>query len=321
MIKDDYMIQAGDRAIKFLGENDEFNLLEPGLDPRIGTQIVVHPTMEEEIVTHGHEVIRLGDEVIVVPSDVGDWLALKPAWSTEQNCKPIIKWVHETTDWGWVDSDGNPIYRSYDIHLSEIFYGTDHDMNINAYFMKYNNGKRYGFLDNRWPWGAVTLGFGMRPEGTHPTLGGGGYVGPSPDVTWFWDLGRSPYATISGGPMWDLGDTSGINGIENDNPHYCYMDALNENDCNPQTPWRNPTMLPYPIEYIHVQLRTYGTAGLAGCCGVKSFMQGIDICRQVPTECETRCYGGRNRYPPIPPYDIMEHPEDWEKYLEDEGIL
>lgn len=319
VLKEDYYIKAGDGGIIFLGEDDTENILQPGLEPRVGMPIVVHPTTEE-IVTHGHEIIRVGDRVIVVPLDDGDWASLKPGFVQEANCKPIIKWVHETTNHEWVDTNGNPIYRSYDIHLSEPFYRNDHDMNINAYFMKYNNDKRYGFLGNRYPWGGATIGFGTAPEGTHPTLGVG-YYGPSPDVQWFFDLGGSPYATLSLNATWDLGDTSGINGIENDNPHYCYMDALNDNTCNPQSPFRSTLPGSTPIEYIHIQIRAYGSAYFAGCCGVKSFLRAIDICRQVPTECETRCYGGRNIYPPIPPYDIMEHPEDWEKYLEDEGIL
>jgi len=316
LLKEDYKIQVGDHCIKFLGEDDVEYILEPGIDPRVGTGIVIHP-VTGEVVTAGHEVIQVGEQVIIVPLDTGDWAALKPAWSQETNCKPIIKWVHETTNWDWVDGDGYPIYRSYDIHLSEPFYRNDHDMNINAYFMKYHNGKEYEFFQNRFPWGGVTIGFGSRPEGTHPTLGGGGYVGPSPDVYWYWDLGNSPYATISGGPQWDLGDTSGINGIENDNPHYCYMDALNENDCNPQTHFRSPLPGDVAIEYIHVQVRTYGSSYFAGFYGVKSFLQAIDICRQVPTDCEIRCYGGRNVYPPIPPYDIVEDPEDWDEVVDE----
>ena len=313
LLKEDYKIQVGDHCIKFLGEDDVEYILEPGIDPRVGTGIVIHP-VTGEVVTAGHEVIQVGDQVIIVPLDTGDWAALKPAWSQETNCKPIIKWVHETTNHEWVDGNGNPIYRSYDIHLSEPFYRNDHDMNINVYFMKYNNDKAYGSFNKSYHYGGVTIGFGYSE--TQPELGVG-YCGPSPDVTWYFNQGGNPYATLSLDPTWDLGDTSGINGVENDNPHYCYMDALNDNECNPQSAFASTLHGDTPIEYIHIQIRTYGSAYFAGCCGTKSFLQAIDICRQVPVDCTIRCYGGRNRYPPIPPYDIMEHPEAWEEALEE----
>jgi len=315
VLKEDYYIKAGDRCIKFLGEDDVEYILQPGIDPRVGTPIVGHP-VTGEIVTHGHEVIREGDKVIIVPLDTGDWAALKPAWSQESGCKPIVKWVHETS---YIIPEGQPHeyeywYRSYDIHLSEPFYRNDHDMNINSYFMSYNNDWRYGFLDNRWPYGAVTLGFGYSEDDVNL---GTGYYGPSPDVTWYWDRARSPYYSIAGGPTMALHqDQASIDGIQyDDGEHFCHMDALNVNTCNDR--FANATNIPgdLPIEYLHVQVRSAGSLYFGGF--TKSFMMAIDVCRQVPSDCEVRCYGGRNIYPPIPPYEIMDNPEDWEEYIEE----
>lgn len=324
-LKEDYYIKAGDRCIKFLGEDDVEYILQPGIDPRVGTPIVVHP-VTGEIVTAGHEVIREGDRVIIVPLDNGDQAALKPAWTQETNCKPIVKWVHETS---YIFPDptypypptenfgGQYRYRAYDIHLSEPFYREDHDMNINLYCMAYHNGAlKENVSTNMWSWGAVTVGYGHADGDV--TLGGDGYYGPSPDVDWYWHLGRSPYASLSGGPTFKLHqDQASIDGIQYDGgEHYCLMDALNVNTCNDK--FQNATNVPpeLPIEYLHVQVRSLGLMYMMGRY-TKSFLQAIDVCREVPSSCETRCYGGRNIYPPIPPYDLMDHPEDWEEALEE----
>lgn len=317
MLKEDYYIKAGDRCIKFLGEDGVEYILQPGMEPRVGTPIVVHP-VTGEIITHGHEVIREGDKVIVVPLDTGDQAALKPAWNQESNCKPIIKWVHETSYKFPPGHDyaGEYWFRSYDIHLSEPFYRQDHDMNINSYFMAYDNEHPYLYLTNRWPYGAVTFGFGYSEDDVNL---GVGYYGASPDVTWYWHLDRTPYAVLTGGPTMTLHQSQdALDGIQYDGgEHFCHMDALNVNSCNRKFNNILDIPLDLPIEYLHIQVRSTGGMSFGSVLFTKSFLRAIDICREVPSDCTNRCYGGRNMYPPIPPYSILTNPEDWEEYLED----
>lgn len=320
-LKENYYIKAGDQCIKFLGEDDVEYILEPGLDPRTGTDIVIHPTTGE-VVTAGHEVIQEGDRVITVPLDTGDWAALKPAWTQETYCKPIIKWVHD------VSPDPNPEgsihegerqYYAYDVHLSETFYRVDHDMNITLYFDIHDNEWRYGYLDNRFPMGAVYFGFGYYDGSGEPSGYGGEGYGPSPDVDWFW-CQRNPYLSVRGNPFlhFDELDT----GVLWNRPRLCYMDALQDNVCNQSRCTNTVSPLPseefphgQPINMIHVHISCAGSLYYGGF--TRSRLHALDVCRQVPSDCTTRCYGGRNIYPPIPPYDIMDNPEDWEEYLEE----
>lgn len=323
VLMEDYYIRNGDGCIIFLGDDGREHILLPGAPPEVGSKLVVHPSTGD-ILTHGHEVIKVGDTVIVVPLDDGDQAALKPAISQETNCKPIIKWAHDTSykfsDPTILYPSGENIagkyrYRSYDIHLSEPFYREDHDMNLNLYCMAYDNEHTYSITENRWPWGAVTVGYGYSEDNVNL---GGGYYGPSPDVTWYWHLGRSPYDTVTGGPTFELHQNQdNEDGVQYQNgEHFCIMDALNTNTCNDK--FQNATTTPpeIPIEYIHVQVRSLGTMYGVGMF-TKSFLQALDVCREVPSDCEIRCYGGRNVYPPIPPHDLMEHPEDWEEAIEE----
>lgn len=322
-LKEDYYIKAGDRCIKFLGEDDVEYVLEPGLDPRVGTPIVVHP-VTGEIITHGHEVIKEGDRVIIVPLDDGDQAALKPVWSQESLCKPIVKWVHDVS-YKWPDDNpyfpGEYYYRGYDIHLSEEFYREDHDMNITAYFDIQHNGRSPNLSDD-WHYGAVWWMFGYYDGTGEPSGYGGTGSGPSPDVDWYWCVKNGkPYTTIRSGPWQDLGDTVD-RGLVWQRPRICYMDALNDNDCNQGRCAPNVSPLPseefprgQPINMLHIHIST--VYSLYVWSYTKSKLQAVDICRQVPTDCTTRCYGGRNIYPPMPPYDILDNPEDWEEALEE----
>lgn len=324
-LKEDYYIKAGDQCIKFLGEDDVEYILEPGLDPRTGTDIVIHPTTGE-VVTAGHEVIKEGDKVITVPLDNGDWAALKPAWSQESLCKPIIKWVHDVSytwdgsEWGvppeWI---GEYYYRGYDIHLSETFYRVDHDLNITAYFDIHHNGREPNLSDTHH-YGGVWWMFGYYDGSGEPSGYGGTGHGPSPDVNWFYcTKNGNPYRSMRGDPWQDLGDETS-SGLVWNKPRICYMDALNDNVCNQSRCASNvnpitPPPKGQPINMIHVHIDTVRNYSMNwSIC--KSQLQAIDICRQVPTDCETRCYGGRNVYPPMPPYDIMEDPDSWEEVIE-----
>lgn len=322
VLKEDYYIKAGDGGIIFLGEDDTENILEPGLDPEVGRQIVVHP-VTGEIVTHGHEVIKEGDKVIVVPLDDGDWASLKPAWSQESNCKPIIKWVHDVS-YIWEEGGifpGEYYYRAYDIHLSETFYREDHDLNINAYFDIHHN-ERPPNLSDTHHYGGVWFMFGYYDGEGEPGGYGGEGSGPSPDVDWYRCVNTgNPYSTVRGQPFQDLGDDT-PSGLVWQKPKICYMDALNDNVCNQSRCGSTVNPIPseeypkgQPINFIHVHIDTVWSLYVYSY--TKSSLQAIDVCRQVPSDCETRCYGGRNVYPPIPPYDIIDNPEDWEKYLEE----
>lgn len=319
VLMEDYYIRSGDGCIIFLGDDGREHILLPGATPEIGSKLVVHPTTGD-ILTHGHEVIQVGETVIVVPLDDGDQAALKPAISQDSTCKPIIKWVHDTS-YKWPDGaafEDEYYYRSYDIKLSETFYRNDHDLNINMYFMVYDNERAYGYISNRWPYGAVSMGFGTA-EG-EVTLGGDGYYGPSPDVTWYWADNRSPYATLTGGPLFELNQPqASLDNVQYQNgEHYCYMDALNDNLCNSKFTYYSSLPGDVPIDYIHLQVRSNGSMYVEGY--TKSFLQAIDFCRAVPSDCETRCYGGRNQYPPMLPHNLMRTPEDWDDLLEEEGF-
>lgn len=317
-LKEDYYIKAGDHCIKFLGEDDVEYVLEPGLDPRVGTPIVVHP-VTGGIVTAGHEVIREGDRVIIVPLDDGDQAALKPAWSQEQYCKPIIKWVHDVSE-KWTEETapypdwvGEYFFRAYDIHLSETFYRNDHDMNITAYFDIHHNGRDPNLSDD-FHYGGVWFVFGYYDGEGEPSGYGTGESGYTTDATWYKCVKTGdPYAGIRALPWQDLGvDTP--SGLVWNKPRICYMDALNDNLCN-QSRCAHTNGGDDPINMIHVHISTVPYLYLWSY--TKSRLQAIDICRQVPSDCEIRCYGGRNVYPPVPPYDLMEDPEDWEEYIEE----
>lgn len=322
-LKEDYYIKAGDQCIKFLGEDDVEYILEPGLDPEVGTPIVTHPTTGE-IVTHGHEVIKEGDPVITVPLDTGDWAALKPAWSQDKYCKPIIKWVHDVS-YIWPEGQPDPVdwggeyfYRGYDIHLSETFYREDHDMNITAYFDIKHNGRAPN-LSDLYHYGGVWWLFGYYDGTGEPSGYGGDSNGPSPDVSWYKCVKNGdPYLTIRSSPWQNLEEDT-PSGLVWNPPRICYMDALNDNDCNERRCANNidpinPPPKGQPINMIHIHIST--VRSLYNYSWVKSKLLAVDICRQVPSDCETRCYGGRNVYPPMPPYDILDDPDAWEEAIE-----
>lgn len=327
VLKEDFYIKDGSRCIIFQGDDGRDHILEAGLEPEPGMPLVVHPTTGD-ILTHGHEHINPGDEVIVVQLDDGDQAALKPAWSQERYCKPIIKWVHDVS-YKWTPGGGYPIqeemwpneyfYRGYDIHLSEEFYRVDHDMNITAYFDIKHNGRDPNLSDD-YHYGGVWFMFGYYDGTGEPSGYGGTSNGPSPDVTWYKCINtNNPYLTVRGSPWQDLGDTTN-SGVVWNRPRICYMDALNDNDCNQSRCGStvdpiSPEPKGQPINMIHVHISTVSSLFLYSL--TKSSLHAIDICRQVPTDCETRCYGGRNVYPPIPPYDLTEDPGSWEEAIEE----
>ena len=70
-----------------------------------------------------------------------------------------------------------------------------------------------------------------------------------------------------------------------------------------------------PVNYIHVYIDTVWSPYVYSW--TKSRLHAIDICRQVPTDCEIRCYGGRNVYPPVPPYDPLDDPELWDEVVDE----
>lgn len=327
MLREDYYIRAGSRGIVFLGEDGREHILEAGTEPEEGMPIVVHPTTGD-ILTHGHEVINKGDTVIVVPLDDGDEAALKPAYSQDPNCKPIIKWVHDVS-YKWKEEDGVPEdwideykFRAYDIHLSEEFYREDHDMNITAYFSIYHND-RPANLSDQDHYGQVWFMFGYYGGSAEPGGYGSEDSGANPNINWYiCGNNGNPYYTVRGEPWQTLGDDT-PSGLVWNKPRICYMDAINDNVCNQSRCACTVDPIPseefpkgQPINFIHVYIDTVYSSYVYSY--TKSSLHAIDICRQVPSDCEIRCYGGRNVYPPVPPYDpLPDDPEVWGEVVDE----
>lgn len=100
---------------------------------------------------------------------------------------------------------------------------------------------------------------------------------------WWWCTNQSPYMTLAQVARWDCNP-------DVDGSHWCFMDALTDNVCNGGR-CENPIPPYQPVNMIHIQIRSTGPMWDSFDINTRTSLVGLDVCRAVPEECQTRCYG------------------------------
>lgn len=271
------LLQTKNDRSKMEHDYEKYYVLHSGRAPDAGDKIVLHTDGNGNTVTHGASKIQTGDPVLVTQSREGQNIALRPAKNADRYCPSVshnIVIKSYPSNPGWEPS--LRWFYAYDVHLAETFYRIDQDMNINMYFGVRNNEDRWG---GYWPYGGVSIGFGYN-DGTGTDTN---THGPSSAAEWWWCTNQSPYMTLAQVARWDCNP-------DVDGSHWCFMDALTDNVCNGGR-CENPIPPYQPVNMIHIQIRSTGPMWDSFDINTRTSLVGLDVCRAVPEECQTRCYG------------------------------
>jgi hypothetical protein len=237
-------ISIGDGGILFKTDRGKALLL-PGNAPAVGDVIAIHPTKEKEWVTHGQSIIHVDDEVLVVPLEGGDKVALRPGQIYPMANCPNNSYSCDD-DSPEALGDGSYLYKEYNFRLDHPIYRRDLNANLRMDF----HSEYWWHNDLTWyPWGAVWLGFSE--------------TGVQGEI--YWAAADDPFMVIRGGGIAHLGES----GTGQDT--LCYVNCLNNTSI--------PTLLPedLPVNYIHVHVS--GTASLFfQYNGTKSKLVYLTLC-------------------------------------------
>lgn len=265
-------IQVNDNCIIFpKTKNKRALVLNKGAQPEPGDIIGVHPITNDEnnplnLITHGLNYFKEGDEVIVRKLKTQDEAAFKPGFEGMYGCRNVGVAVHHTAGYNY---DDTVKYHDYDCALSEPFYRQDHDLNLH---LKFSSSFGECGMQPWFPYGGVAVGFSQDNK------------------TIYWHTGVDPHLTTGTssilyfcGPKGFDPEYSNFISMGDD---WCYPDALNPNLCNKRYGPAAVTAIPgdLPINYVHLHIRHNSSTYWYNC--TRTTLSTITACRGVATEVD-----------------------------------
>lgn len=205
-------ITIGDNCIVFNTKNGDKHVLSGGGPPAVGDKVVVLPTKEGDLVTHGNSRIGVGDRVIVVPLADGDMAALSPGINPWRDC-PIQP---KTTLPDGEEHDPPDDTYQHHSYVIELVTPLDPFEEVNVRFDFEVGCDERGFQP-WYPCGGVWLG-----------LGAADTQGDRNSGTWYWP-GGNPFMVIRGQPMTQLGPNAPapvIGSLSNNGTTWCIENFL-----------------------------------------------------------------------------------------------